>query len=358
MTGITSNLPAPQHGPRPLPLFLAYLWRETENDPLLRQAALRGLRRYQEIPRPSLVRPHRINATRGGSRLLHLAPDDGGAAARQAVVLVPSLVNSHMILDLSDGMSLARHLAGAGFDPWLIDWGTPRPEDASLDLAGHVEHRLVPLIRSIGRPASLVGYCLGGTMVLGAAALVDPVSVATIAAPWHFDRYPETERKRIADLWQQSQPLCERLGYVPMEVLQNGFWSLDPVRTVRKYAAFADMEPGSETERAFLAVEDWANEGAPLSYAAGRDLFEHLYGGNATGEGRWTIGGRAVSPQALSCPTLSIRSTTDRIVPADAAPPLNVRRDSPLGHVGMVVSRKAPEQIWRVLSDWLSSPDQ
>lgn len=356
MTGITSNLPALQHGPRPLPLFLAHLWRETENDPVLRQSALRGLRRYQQVERPSLVRPHSVHATQGSGRLLHLGEESG--AERQAVVLVPSLVNSHMILDLSDGMSLARHLAAAGFDPWLVDWGEPAPEDAALDLAGHVEHRLVPLIRSIGRPASLVGYCLGGTLVLGAAGMVDPVSVATIAAPWHFDRYPAGERKRIADLWRQSQPLCERLGYVPMEVLQNGFWSLDPVRTVRKYAAFADMEPGSEAERAFLAVEDWANEGAPLSYAAGRDLFEQLYGGNATGEGRWTVAGREVRPESLRCPTLAIRSTTDRIVPADAAPPLSTRRDSPLGHVGMVVSRKAPEQIWQFLSDWLSDPGQ
>lgn len=302
------------------------------------------------------MRPHSVHAVQGNSQLLRLK--EGDAAHKQAVVLVPSLVNSHVILDLSDTLSLAAHLDRAGFDPWLVNWGMPRPEDAELDLAGHVEQRLVPLIQSIGRPASLIGYCLGGTMVLGAATMVEPLSVATIAAPWHFDRYPQAERDRIAALWQQSQPLCERLGYVPMEVLQNGFWSLDPHRTIRKYAAFADMEPGSETEQAFLAVEDWANEGAPLTYAAGRDLFEQLYAGNHTGDTGWQVAGRAVDPQALACPTLAICSTTDRIVPADATPPLKERRDSALGHVGMVVSRKAPEQIWAPLSQWLSNPGQ
>ena len=292
--------------------------------------------------------------------MLHLAPGDAAqqSSSRPAVVLVPSLVNSHLILDLSDSLSLGRHLAGAGFDPWLIDWGTPSPEDATLDLTGHIERRLVPLIRSIGRPAHLVGYCLGGTMVLGAAAMVDPLSVATIAAPWHFDRFSVEERERIATLWKQSKPLCEKLGYVPMEVLQNGFWLLDPTRTIRKYADFASVEPGSYTEQAFLAVEDWANAGAPLSFAAGRDLFENLYADNQTGEGTWIVAGKPVIPQALPCPTLAIYSTTDRIVPAAATPPLRLRRDSPLGHVGMVVSRKAPEQIWRPLSDWLSNPGQ
>ncbi|MGE4430115.1 MAG: alpha/beta hydrolase [Sphingobium sp.] len=339
-----------------MPLFLAHLWRETENDPILRQAALRGLRRYQAVPRVDLVRPHKVHAVQGSAQLLHLGTGD--SAHRQAVVLIPSLVNSHLILDLSDSMSLAGHLAGAGFDPWLIDWGLPDAQDAALDLAGHIEHCLLPLVQSIGRPVSLVGYCLGGTIALGAAALAQAVSVATIAAPWRFDHYPAAEQERIAALWQQSKPLCQRLGYVPMEVLQSGFWSLDPHRTIRKYAAFADMEPDSDAERAFLAVEDWANEGAPLTYAAGCDLFERLYARNDTGSGNWTVGGRKVDPAALPCPSLAIRSITDRIVPAGAAPPLRDRQDSPLGHVGMIVSRKAPEQIWRPLSEWLCNCGQ
>ncbi len=324
----------------------------------MRQAALAGLRRYQQAERPDLARPHKIHSRSGNATLLQL--DLGHAAHKKAgspipVILVPSLVNSHVILDLSDSMSLGRHLADAGFAPFLVNWGEPAPEDAGLDLAGHVEQRLVPLIRSVGRPAMLVGYCLGGTLVLGAARMTDPLAVATIAAPWRFDQYPQEESRTIATLWQQSKPLCERLGSVPMEVLQNGFWSLDPHRTILKYAAFAKMEPGSDAERAFLAVEDWANEGYPLTFGAGRDLFERLYAGNATGRGEWVIGGAPVSPGHLPCPTLAIQSTTDRIVPADAAPPLAQRLDSPLGHVGMIVSRQAPDQIWKPLSDWLSN---
>lgn len=297
-----------------------------------------------------------VHARHGAAALLRLDPENAAhkkEREKPAVVLIPSLVNSHVVLDLSDRMSLGRHLAGAGFAPFLVDWGKPGPEDTALDLAGHVEQRLVPLIRSIEGPVILAGYCLGGTLALGAATMTDPVAVATIAAPWRFDHYPDQERERIATLWHQSKPLCERLGFVPMEVLQNGFWSLDPRRTIRKYAAFADMAEGSDAERAFLAVEDWANEGAPLTFAAGRDLFENLYAGNVSGKGKWTVGGRPVRPENIACPTLAIQSTTDRIVPADAAPPLRDRIDSPLGHVGMIVSRRAPEEIWKPLSDWL-----
>ena len=44
-------LAAPQHRPRPLPLFLALLRSMTEGEPARMRAALAGLKKYQEAPR-------------------------------------------------------------------------------------------------------------------------------------------------------------------------------------------------------------------------------------------------------------------------------------------------------------------
>lgn len=319
----------------------------------MRRNALRGLRLYTEAPRHQRHESASARAQCGTARLLHL-----GSATKPdqpAIVLIPSLVNPHVILDLDERTSLARHLAARGHDPWLVDWGMPSPEDATLGLAEHIEQRLLPMLRDIDRPVILVGYCLGGTLALAAAQLLAARAQAlvTIAAPWHFDRYPQDDVALIGNLWRDAKPLCERLGYAPMEVLQSGFWALDPTRTIRKYAAFADMEQGSDAHNAFLAVEDWANEGAPLTYAAARGLFEDLYGANLSGSGRWSVGGLMIDPAAIPCPSLSVRSTTDKIVPATASADLAENRYSTLGHVGMIVSRKAPEEIWTLLSDWL-----
>ncbi len=271
------------------------------------------------------------------------------------MVLIPSLVNSHHILDLAERTSLARYLASRGHDPWLVDWGQPQAGDHMLDLGGHIEHRLLPMLRSIERPCILVGYCLGGTIAIAAAQLLPALAVATIAAPWQFDNYPEQDLALILRLWQEAKPLCERLGYVPMEVLQTGFWALDPQRTIRKYAAFAQMGEDSEESHAFMAVEDWANEGAPLTFGAASELFERLYGGNVTGKGEWRVGGQTITPARFAGPSFSIQSSGDRIVPAAAAPRLRQCHESALGHVGMIVSRKAPEQIWSLVSEWLSN---
>jgi polyhydroxyalkanoate synthase len=358
---------APQHGPRPLPLFLNILWRETEGNPSLRLRAMEGLRRYQSAERPAPPPRPAPHAQIGATRLLHYGtgfdgaalarPDHAGkpAMARVPTLLVPSLVNPPYVLDLAEGQSLLRFLSEAGHDPWLVDWGTPEPEDAALTLAQHIEQRLVPLMARLPAPPVIVGYCLGGTMALGAASSAPVTGVATIATPWDFDGMDPAPRAEVAKLWTGAAPLCARLGYVPMEVLQSGFWNLDPARTIRKYAAFADMEPGSGAEHAFLALEDWANDGPPLTYGAATELFEQLYDANLSGLGAWHVGGGPVDIKALGCPTLSVRSTTDRIVPAAIAPDLEEQWTLALGHVGMIVGRRAADLLWHRLSAWLAN---
>lgn len=269
------------------------------------------------------------------------------------MILVPSLINPAEVLDLSERQSLVRWLAAQGMNSYLVDWGAPTAEDRARDLGGHVSERLLPLVSQFGAEPIYVGYCLGGTLAIGAAATAGAKAVATIAAPWNFDGFTADARDEIGKLWTEARPLCERLGYVPMEVLQSGFWALDPGRTIRKYAAFADMKPGSDGERAFLTVEDWANEGAPLTFGAAQQLFEQLYGANLTGRGLWEIDGARVDAAALPCPTFSVGSTTDRIVPASAAPPLATSRTLALGHVGMIVGGRAREMLWEPLAAWL-----
>jgi polyhydroxyalkanoate synthase len=343
-------------------LFLDMLWRETESDIALRHRAFAGLRRYQEATRPAPPPQPHVASVVGSARLLHYGTEKAAkngkakrSRSRAPVLFIPSLINPPTVLDLSENQSLLRYLASRGHDPWMVDWGTPGQADLALDLADHVEHRLAPLIAALPQPPILAGYCLGGTLALGAASIVPVRAVTAIATPWDFTGFHEAARQEVTRLWSGAKPICARLGYVPMEVLQSGFWALDPARTIRKYAAFGEMEPGSDGERAFLALEDWANAGPPLTFAAAEDLFDRLYSENRTGEGRWMVKGAPVTLSALGCPSLAIRSSTDRIVPAASAPTLAEQMTLELGHVGMIVGRRAPDALWNPLSDWLSS---
>jgi polyhydroxyalkanoate synthase len=120
-----------------------------------------------------------------------------------------------------------------------------------------------------------------------------------------------------------------------MEVLQAAFWSLDPNRTVRKFAEFGRLTPTSSEARRFVELEEWANEGEPLPYPAARELVEELFGKDQPGSGRWSVGGQMMSP-ALSIPALHVTAEHDLIVPPQTAPCGNVAA-IPSGHVGMIV---------------------
>lgn len=341
---------AAQHGPRPLPLFLDLLREQTEGDPARRAVVLKGLRAYQAAERPE--RPERPApmpvVARAGRAVLR---DYGGSGP--SAVFVPSLINPPLILDLSEQNSLLRWLAGQDVRPLLVDWGEPNSSREGEDVFQHVS-LLLAVLEQLGEPVHLIGYCLGGTMALAAAMRARLLSLTLIATPWHFVGFGEAARAEIGSLWEGAKPTAEALGLVPMEVLQSGFWRLDPARTVAKYAAFGALDPDSDAARSFVALEDWANAGAPLPYAAGRELFEDMIGADLTGRGLW----HGVDPATIAVPTLEFVSRNDRIVPAASSPRLPKSRTLDLGHVGMIVGGRAREQLWEPLAAMLSRPPQ
>lgn len=319
-------------GPHPLPVFLATLQAVCAGDPGRLAAALAGLARYQQAARPARSPPRREIARMGGVTLR-------GRPGPRPLVLVPSLINSPDILDLP-GRSLLAHLETAGFSPLIIDWGE-QPEP--LGLAQLVDERLVPLVKSLGQPVAMIGYCLGGTLAVALAARLPVSRLALIATPWNFSGYGEGQRDALAGWWTSAQPLAQAMGQVPIDLLQPAFWSLDPAGLAAKYARLASASAAELAD--FVRLEDWANSGAPLSLAAARDLAA-LY---ATG------GWPGVDAASITAPILDIIAGADRIVPPGAAlSTLGIGTALRLeaGHVGMVVGRRAPKLLWGPLADW------
>jgi polyhydroxyalkanoate synthase len=314
--------------PRPLPLFLELVREVSLRDPQLAADALAGLRIYEQAPRRERPAPGPEIARVRGATLR----DHGGHGP--PVVIVPSLINPPRILDLDEQVSLTGAVARMGRGALLLDWGVAN-ERAELSVAGHVEQLLLPLLRSIGEPAALIGYCLGGTMAIAAANLVPVERVATLAAPWQFANYPEESHRALQDMWRHSQGAAKSLGALPMEVLQAAFWSLDPERVVAKFAEFGRLEPNSAEARRFVELEEWANEGEPLPYAAAKELVEDLFRDDQPGSGNWTVSGKTVT-DSLAVPSLHLTAERDLI-----APPQTVASGDavavPAGHVGMIV---------------------
>jgi polyhydroxyalkanoate synthase len=332
-----------------LPLFLELVRRTAADDPELARAALIGLRAYEDAERSRRPPPKPEVARVRGAALR----DHGGDGP--PAVLIPSLINPPRILDLDPQVSFASAVARMGRRALLLDWGAADAR-SELDVAGHVEQLLLPLLRQIGEPAALVGYCLGGTMAIAAANLVRAERVLTLAAPWNFVGYGDAARDALADVWRQSRDVARQLAALPMEVLQAAFWSLDPQRTVRKFAKFGSLDRDSLEAQRFVQLEDWANEGEPLPYPAARELIEDIFGEDRPGMHAWRIEGLAMT-DILAVPMLNVMATNDRISPRAAGP----NGDNALiaaGHVGMIVgsARTDLQALARHFLDPLAAP--
>lgn len=338
-----------RRGPHPLPGFLAMALRVTGGDRERMAAVLAGVRAYQESKHTRPVSKPSVAARAGASRLL----DHGGHGP--PVVLVPSLINAPDVLDLAPGASLVEHLAANGVNPLVVDWGTPGPSERPMSLDTLVTKRLLPLIAKLGEPAHLVGYCLGGTLAAAAAALSPPLSVALIAAPWVFAGYGEDRRAALAHLWADIAPTARASGIVPVDLLQPGFWDLDPERSVAKFERFGLLDAGAPEAKQYVLVEDWLNSGPPIGVGAAEHIFERLYRDDEPGSGAWRIGGTMIDPATLPCPVLNVVSSADRIVPATAAPHAGTRIDVAAGHVGMMVGSRARALLYAPLTQWLTA---
>jgi len=340
-----------QLGPRPLPLFVSLLQNQRVIAPERTEKALRGLKKIQNVAvsRATIAAPI---AARKGRAALH---DFGGTGP--TVVFIPSLINPATILDIIPERSLLRWLSTQGLHPYLVDWGDVGATDAGLSIADHVADVLLPLLATLSETPHLVGYCLGGTMALAAAQLSIARSLTLIASPWHFSAYPPHHRQAMDQIWDASHVNAAQMGVLPIEILQTMFWQLDPAGTIEKYAGFVDIPSAGLDFELFIAMEAWANSGAPLSFAAARELFDDFIATDLPGTSRWRVRGEVIAPERVRCPALEIVSLSDSIVPSATATRFFKRHEIDRGHVGMITGSQAKTKLWQPLREWLSQPE-
>lgn len=306
----------------------------------------------------------------GNTRLLDYGATHRTARRRgtRSVLVVPSLINRWEVLDLTAEKSLLRAMAARGLRPYLVDWGTPNEEERRFDTTAYVarlERALGFLAKRARRAPAVLGYCMGGTLAVAVAARRPRrvAGLALLAAPWdfHADR---TGQAFLVTAGPLLAEMADRVGELPVDILQTLFWSLDPWLAVKKFGRFLGMDQQGESAREFVLLEDWLNDGAPLAGPTARECLVGWYGDNLPGAGKWMVGGRRIVPSRINVPALVMIPSGDRIVPPLSAAALaepkrgfrNVTRlDLPLGHIGMVVSGRAPALCWTPLIDWLDA---
>ena len=301
----------------------------------------------------------------GSTRLLKYASTSG--APKADLFVIPSLINRAYVLDLSSRSSFMRWLAARGFNGYLVDWGRPGPAEQNFDLTDYIAGRLGRAFHAIAnrteRPTLLIGYCLGGDLALAHALRhQNAVSgLALLATPWDFHAADAIGARAISAMADAFVPQLDLLGELPTDFLQLLFYTLDPLLGFRKFQTFAKMDQSSDRALDFVALEDWLNDGVPLTARVAQECLGDWYGNNTPAGGSWQIDGQPVSPSALSIPSIAVIPAHDRIVPPESA--MSLARSLPdchtispqAGHIGMMAGRNAEATVWRPLETWLAA---
>ena len=288
------------------------------------------------------------------------------------VLLVPPLMVRPFIFDLTERRSFARTLLKRGFDTYLVDWGEPDREDATVRIEDYVLRWLPDAINAACTAAGtdsvyLVGYCQGGMFALMCAATTqDPriAGIAAIASP-----IDSAKMGVIGWLARNGHPQIDQvvrlMGNVPGELSSTAFKLVDPLKSVTRYSDLFMNLYNDEYVDGFDALSAWTGNFIDYPQGAFRQLLRDFMRDNKLKDGRWQLGenGQHVADlRNITCPVLAFAGQTDKIVPIRAVRELMAVVGSedkrfevvPGGHMGVFAGRAAPDEVWAVIAAWMA----
>ena len=301
-------------------------------------------------------------------RLLRLLDESGQPRTGPAVLFVPAPVSRYFIVDLLPDRSFAGHVARAGFDVFIIDFGTPGEEDRFADLEYYVEgllRRAVRKVSTITRQASIniVGYCLGGTLSLLYTALYPSTVSRLVLLTTMIDGDTKGGIAWVAHQMGLAGESYDNPRLVPAVEIKSWFEMLAPGSNSvigRVNDLWERLDEPVDRLRDVRTMATWVDDVVP---APGRLLAE-LYqqfgpGRNRLMAGTATVGTRPIDCAAVTMPVLSVSAAKDLIAPADGVDAIRSRgphegvKRRPGGQVGIVAGRTALA-LWQRTVEFLT----
>ena len=330
------------------------------------RAYLAGVKLYRRQALVATSAPPLLLQQIGTTKLLDFAPQ---LQHRPALLVIPSLINSARILDLSPERSFLRWLVQQNIRPLLIDWDMPRADEAGFSVSDYSVRlqQFLPMLRQRSpSPIHIFGHCLGGNLALALCALAPQQfrSLTLCSTPWDFHAGDPTLGQQAKALWQKIAAQKNQAGLIPASLLQSLFALLQPMAVTDKFRRLSIHPPSTVELQHFTRVEDWLNDGVPVTRKVLEEIVRDWYGRNLPVSGGWRVGTTHVRPRNINLPTLIAIPEQDHIVPpassAALARQLTCARllPVPLGHIGMIVSRRAESRFWQPFAAWVNDFSQ
>jgi len=247
----------------------------------------------------------------------------GEAAHPEPILIVPSWIMKYYILDLSPGNSLVRYLLGQGHSVFVMSWKNPTAADANLDLDDYLRLGVMQALDAVEaiapkRKVHAVGYCLGGTLLVIAAAAMGRdgdrrlASMSLLAAEADFSEPGELalfiDDQQISAL----ENIMSMRGYLDDTLMATAFQLLNSrdliwSRMVKEYWM------GEQTQVSDLMA--WNADGTRLPCRMHSETLRRLFLQNDLANNRYLVAGIPVRLADIDCPIFCLGTERDQVAP-------------------------------------------
>lgn len=245
----------------------------------------------------------------GSVRLRHYFLPDSIKPNGKVIYMASPLINKPELFDMAKGKSVVEAMQVRGYDIYLVDPGNPGAmhTDLGLDFYGKTVHDAyldIITARNPDQEILVMGYCMGGTLVLPYLARraeerlakgleMDIKKVALMAAPVKFDDGSTGHgmmRASIRKNYSSSvmNGLFDNVN-IPPQVIEFGMNEIQPgVRyNVKKGFYERAMYEGAIRDSADFLY--WLSHGTRFATKAHGEWIENIFLGNQIFEGKYVL---------------------------------------------------------------------
>jgi polyhydroxyalkanoate synthase len=285
------------------------------------------------------------------------------------VLLVFALINRPTIFDLRRGHSFVEFLLDEGFDVLLLDWGEPDDEDADQGVEFYACDVLPAAIRETRRATgadeiSLLGWCIGGTLVAMHAALEPDTPVRNlICLTTPIDTTESLYARWLSPEHLDPDDVTGSWPSIPGATIDGANKMMKPVAnywlTYRKL--WNDVQVGTARREAYQSMAKWVSDNPQWPGRAFSEWIRWMYQENRLAKGTLRIRGERVDLHDIEQNLLVVTAGADHIAPRSNSMPLvHLPRSADIthfdragGHIGLMAGSKARNEIWPDIADWL-----
>jgi putative long chain acyl-CoA synthase len=314
-------------------------------------------------------------------RLRHYTPPAGSPpVSGRPLLLVPPLMVTSEIYDISPELSAVAWLGQRATDVWVVDFGAPEREEGGLmrtfdDHVLAVDAAIDHILDQTGQSVHLGGYSQGGMFVYQTAAFRRSeglASIITFGSPVDIHRNLPAVSSSVAErLLRGVRDAVERplqnVEGLPGALTSTGFKVLSAKKEVQQFFELfgilhdRDKLEQRDRRRRFLGGEGFVAWPGP----AFRTFVDEFVVSNRMVDGGFVVADRTVTLDDITCPVLYVVGERDEIArPASVRAVTRAITRAPLhelpvraGHFGLVVGSTSLRVTWPTVAGWLAWQD-